>query len=64
MEMGILGLPQSGKSTLFEIMTGTKSSQLHTETVCGARPRFLMNVLTTGGNISAGESLTGESSVC
>jgi len=24
MEMGILGLPQSGKSTLFEIMTGTK----------------------------------------
>ncbi len=27
MEMGILGLPQSGKSTLFEIMTGTKGSQ-------------------------------------
>ena len=33
MEMGILGLPQSGKSTLFEIMTGVKSSQLHNETV-------------------------------
>jgi Predicted GTPase, probable translation factor len=33
MEMGILGLPQSGKSTLFEIMTGVKSGQSHTETV-------------------------------
>jgi GTP-binding protein YchF len=33
MEMGILGLPQSGKSTLFEIMTGVKSGQLHNETV-------------------------------
>lgn len=33
MEMGILGLPQSGKSTLFEIVTGVKSSQLHNETV-------------------------------
>jgi hypothetical protein len=33
MEMGILGLPQSGKSTLFEIMTGSKSSQSHTESV-------------------------------
>jgi GTP-binding protein YchF len=33
MEMGILGLPQSGKSTLFEIMTGVKSSLLHNETV-------------------------------
>ncbi|PKN05768.1 MAG: redox-regulated ATPase YchF [Deltaproteobacteria bacterium HGW-Deltaproteobacteria-9] len=32
MEMGILGLPQSGKSTLFQIMTGTKSSASHTET--------------------------------
>jgi hypothetical protein len=32
MEMGILGLPQSGKSTLFEIMTGTKGSQ-HNEAV-------------------------------
>ncbi|MGV8057701.1 MAG: DUF933 domain-containing protein [Smithellaceae bacterium] len=32
MEIGILGLPQSGKSTLFEIMTGTKSSASHTET--------------------------------
>jgi ribosome-binding ATPase len=32
MEMGILGLPQSGKSTLFEIMTGTKSSAMHSET--------------------------------
>ena len=32
MEMGILGLPQSGKSTLFEIMTGTKSSASHAET--------------------------------
>jgi hypothetical protein len=31
MEMGILGLPQSGKSTLFEIMTGVKSSTLHNE---------------------------------
>ncbi len=33
MEMGILGLPQSGKSTLFEIMTGVKSSAQHNETV-------------------------------
>jgi len=33
MEMGILGLPQSGKSTLFEIMTGVKSGTLHNETV-------------------------------
>jgi GTP-binding protein YchF len=33
MEMGILGLPQSGKSTLFEIMTGVKNSQSHHETV-------------------------------
>ncbi len=33
MEMGILGLPQSGKSTLFEIMTGVKSSQSHNEAV-------------------------------
>lgn len=33
MEMGILGLPQSGKSTLFEIMTGVKSSLSHSETV-------------------------------
>lgn len=33
MEMGILGLPQSGKSTLFEIMTGVKISPSHTETV-------------------------------
>jgi len=33
MEMGILGLPQSGKSTLFEIMTGVKSSQAHNENV-------------------------------
>jgi GTP-binding protein YchF len=33
MEMGILGLPQSGKSTLFEIMTGVKSSLSHHETV-------------------------------
>lgn len=33
MEMGILGLPQSGKSTLFEIMTGVKSSLSHNETV-------------------------------
>lgn len=33
MEMGILGLPQSGKSTLFEIMTGVKTSPSHTETV-------------------------------
>ena len=33
MEMGILGLPQSGKSTLFEIMTGGKSGQSHNETV-------------------------------
>ena len=31
--MGILGLPQSGKSTLFEIMTGVKSSTQHNETV-------------------------------
>lgn len=33
MEMGILGLPQSGKSSLFEIMTGVKSSTQHNETV-------------------------------
>jgi hypothetical protein len=33
MEMGILGLPQSGKSTLFEIMTGMESGQSHNETV-------------------------------
>src|SRR5208283_2663489 len=33
MEMGILGLPQSGKSTLFEIMTGVKSGAQHNETV-------------------------------
>lgn len=33
MEMGILGLPQSGKSTLFEIMTGVKSGQSHHEAV-------------------------------
>jgi len=33
MEMGILGLPQSGKSTLFEIMTGVKSGTQHNETV-------------------------------
>ena len=29
MEIGILGLPQSGKSTLFEIMTGIKSRDMH-----------------------------------
>ena len=33
MEMGILGLPQSGKSTLFEIMTGVKGGPSHHETV-------------------------------
>jgi GTP-binding protein YchF len=33
MEMGILGLPQSGKSTLFEIMTGVKGGAQHNETV-------------------------------
>ena len=32
MEMGILGFPQSGKSTLFEIMTGVKGGQ-HGEAV-------------------------------
>ncbi len=32
MEMGILGLPQSGKSALFEIMTGVKGGQ-HNEPV-------------------------------
>lgn len=32
MEIGILGLPQSGKSTLFEIMTGVKSRDMHGET--------------------------------
>ncbi len=31
--MGILGLPQSGKSTLFEIMTGVKSGPSHHEAV-------------------------------
>ena len=29
MEIGILGLPQSGKSTLFEIMTGVRSRDMH-----------------------------------
>jgi ribosome-binding ATPase len=33
MEIGILGLPQSGKSTLFEIMTGVQSRDLH-EDLC------------------------------
>jgi hypothetical protein len=32
MEIGILGLPRSGKSTLFEIMTGVKSREMHGET--------------------------------
>jgi len=32
MEIGIIGLPQSGKSSLFEIMTGVKSRDLHGET--------------------------------
>ena len=31
MEIAILGLPQSGKSTLFEIMTGVKSREMHGE---------------------------------
>ena len=31
MEIGILGLPQSGKSTLFEIMTGVRSREMHNE---------------------------------
>jgi len=31
MEIGILGLPQSGKSTLFEIMTGVQSRDMHGE---------------------------------
>ncbi|MDI6775996.1 MAG: DUF933 domain-containing protein [Syntrophales bacterium] len=31
MEIGILGLPRSGKSTLFEIMTGVKSHDRHDE---------------------------------
>jgi len=31
MEMGILGLPQSGKSSLFEIMTGIRSRDIHGE---------------------------------
>jgi GTP-binding protein YchF len=31
MEIGILGLPQSGKSALFEIMTGMKSGDMHGE---------------------------------
>ena len=32
MEIGIVGLPQSGKSTLFEIMTGSASREVHGET--------------------------------
>lgn len=32
MEIGIIGLSQSGKSTLFEIMTGLKSREMHGET--------------------------------
>jgi ribosome-binding ATPase len=32
MEIGILGIPQSGKSTLFEIMTGVRSREMHGET--------------------------------
>jgi hypothetical protein len=31
MEIGILGLPLSGKSSLFEIMTGVKSTDMHGE---------------------------------
>jgi hypothetical protein len=31
-EIGIIGLPQSGKSTLFEIMTGVRSREMHAET--------------------------------
>ncbi len=31
MEIGILGLPQSGKSTLFQIMTGVNSINAHSE---------------------------------
>jgi GTP-binding protein YchF len=31
MEIGILGLPQSGKSMLFEIMTGVHSRDMHSE---------------------------------
>jgi len=33
MEMAILGLPKSGKSTLFEIMTGVKAGHAHGEEV-------------------------------
>ena len=32
MEIGILGLPQSGKSALFEVMTSIKSCDMHGET--------------------------------
>jgi hypothetical protein len=32
MEIGIVGLPQSGKSTLFEIMTGVRGRDAHGET--------------------------------
>jgi hypothetical protein len=32
MEIGIIGLPQSGKSALFEIMTGVRSRDMHGET--------------------------------
>ena len=64
MEMGILGLPQSGKSTLFEIMTGVKSSTQHNETVGRGLAAVPDERFDKGGNLQTGESVSGKSSFC